>query len=90
MNRTIVKEHGESWEKGIEDATKPQRKDIRPEDVFHPKPNQVEVRNLAETGKDISPKVQKQIHHDKGYDAVRNLSQYLIETQGGGGAKPVG
>jgi hypothetical protein len=90
INRAIVKEHGEAWEKGIGDATKPDRKDIRPEDVFHPKPSQVSVRNLAETGKDLSKVIREQIPKDKGYDAVRNLSQYLITTEGGGGAKARG
>jgi hypothetical protein len=48
------------------------------------------VRNLAETGKDLDTKTQKQIQHDKGYDVVNNLSQYLIRTDGGGSGGPEG
>jgi hypothetical protein len=48
------------------------------------------VRNFAETGKDLQKALDRQIPKDKGYDTVRNLSQYLIRTQGGGGTKPEG
>lgn len=85
----IVKEHA----KGVaqrSDEVKPARGDIRPEDVFAGTPNQMGVRNLAETGKDLSKPLDKQIPKDKGYDAVSNLSQYLIRTEGGGGAEPEG
>lgn len=57
------------------------RKDIRPEDVFFPKPDQVGVLNLAQTGKDMSKAIDKQIPKDKGYETVDQLSQYLIETK---------
>jgi len=90
IDKGIVREHGKPMEDGHDDTVDPHRKDLRPEDVFIPKPNQVSVRNLAETGKDLAKVIEKQIPKDKGYDAVRNLSQYLIETQGGGGAKSVG
>lgn len=89
IDREIAKEHGKPMEEGHDDTIDPDRRDIRPEDVFIPKPNQMSVRNLAETGKDLSKAIEKQIPKDKGYDAVRNLSQYLIETGGGGSAKPV-
>jgi hypothetical protein len=90
IDKGIVREHGKPMEDGHDDTVNPHRKDLRPEDVFVPKPDQVSVRNLAETGKDLSKAIEKQIPKDKGYDAVRNLSQYLIETKGGGGAKSVG
>lgn len=89
VNREIVKEHGLSMEEGIEETVDPDRRDLRPRDVFFPKPDQVSVRNLAETGKDLSKAIRVQIPKDKGYDSVRNLSQYLIETGGGGGANPI-
>jgi hypothetical protein len=57
--------------------------------VFHPKPDQVGVLNLVETGKDLSKAIRTLIPKDKGYNVVNDLSQYLIETQGGGGAAPV-
>lgn len=86
----IVKEHGESILTHIDDSVKPSRKDIRPEDVFAGTPNQMGVRNLAETGKGLERALEKQVVKDKGHDAVSNLSQYLIKTEGGGGAKPAG
>lgn len=72
------------------DLAKPTKTDIRPEDVFSGTPDQMGVRNFAETGKDLSKALKKQIPNDKGYDTVSNLSQYLIRTEGGGGTKPVG
>ena len=89
VDRQIARDHGQSMGQGIDDTVKPQRRDIRPEDVFHPKPDQIGVLNLAETGKDLSKAIRTQVPKDKGYDVVNNLSQYLIETQGGGGAAPV-
>jgi hypothetical protein len=74
---------------GIDEVAPRSRKDIRPEDAFAGTPNQMGVLNLAETGKDLSKVLRTQIQKDKGYDVVRNLSQYLIETEGGGGAEPV-
>jgi hypothetical protein len=85
----IVEEHARSIVDRHEDTVVPSRRDIRPEDVFAGTPNQMGVRNLAETGHDLSKALQKQIPKDKGYDAVSNLSQYLIKTDGGGGARPV-
>jgi hypothetical protein len=90
IDRGIVKENGQSDDSYLEEAVAPNRKDIRPEDVFAGSPKQMGVRNFAETGDDLSKALEKQIPKDKGYDAVSNLSQYLIETKGGGGAKAVG
>jgi hypothetical protein len=36
------------------------------------------VLNLAETGKDLSRALDRQVPKDKGYDEVSNLSQYLL------------
>ena len=88
--RHIINDHGQRVDQGIDELVPPNRKDIRPEDAFAGTPNQMEVLNLAETGKDMSKVLRTQIQKDKGYDVVRNLSQYLIRTEGGGGAKPVG
>ena len=90
IDRGIVKDHGQLMAEGHDDTVSADRRDLRPQDLFIPKPNQVNVLNLIETGRDQSGKVEKQIKKDKGYDVVKNLSQYLIETQGGGGAKPQG
>jgi len=89
IDRAIVREHGKPMGDGHDETVDPDRRDLRPEDLFAAKPNQTGVLNLAETGKDLSKAIRKQIPRDKGYDAVRNLSQYLIETKGGGGADPV-
>lgn len=86
----IVAEHGRSIENGFEHMIPPERRDIRPEDVFAGTPAQMGVRNLAETGRDLQKAIDKQVPKDKGYDAVSNLSQYLIKTDGGGSADPVG
>jgi len=90
IERSIVNEHGRGVEYHFEETTKPERRDIRPGDVFAGTPNQMSVRNFAETGKDLQKVLDKQVPKDKGYDTVRNLSQYLIRTEGGGGTKPVG
>lgn len=89
IDRSLAKGHGKPMGDGHDETVDPDRRDLRPEDVFAPKPNQIGVLNLAETGKDLQRAIRTQIPKDKGYDAVKNLSQYLIETKGGGGAKPV-
>lgn len=89
IEKSIVDEHA----RGVEDRkdiVPPDRRDIRPEDVFHGTPNQMNVRNLAETGKELDERTKKQIEKDKGYDTVKNLSQFLIRTDGGGGTEPEG
>lgn len=85
----IVRDHG----KGVthrQDTVKPAPGDIRPEDVFAGTPNQMGVLNLVQTGKDLQRAIDKQVPKDKGYDTVRNLSQYLIRTEGGGDTPPAG
>jgi len=89
IDTDIVKEHA----RGVDhrhDQLKPDRRDIRPEDVFAGTPNQMGVRNLAETGRDLQNALDKQVPKDKGYDTVYNLSQYLIRTEGGGDTPPAG
>lgn len=86
----IVREHGRGVADPHEETVKPDRRDIRPEDVFAGTPDQMGVRNFAETGKDLSKALDRQVPRDKGYDTVSNLSQYLIRTEGGGGTPPVG
>ena len=91
IDKSIVKDQGQSVEaRPAEEAPGYDRRDIRPEDVFPGTPNHMGVLNLAETGKDLQKALDKQIPKDKGHDSVSNLSQYLIETQGGGGTPPVG
>ena len=85
----IVAEHGRAVNHRT-DVLPPTKNDIRPEDVFAGTPAQMGVRNFAETGKGLEKALTKQIPKDKGYDAVSNLSQYLIRTEGGGCAKACG
>lgn len=85
----VKDEHGDTIATGDE-TVDPDRRDIRPKDVFNPTPNQMGVRNFAETGKDLQKALDRQVPKDKGYDTVNNLSQYLIRTDGGGGTKPQG
>ena len=91
IEKGIVQEHGRSVEHRFEEeAPGYNRRDIRPEDVFAGTPNQMGVRNFAETGEDLQTAVETQIPKDKGYETVSQLSQYLIRTEGGGGTPPVG
>lgn len=89
IDRQVVRDFGKTKEKGDE-TVKPERKDIRPKDVFTPTPRDVGVKNLVDTGKDLSKAIDTQVPKDKGYDVVRNLSQYLIRTEGGSGGGPEG
>lgn len=89
IDREIVNTNGETVPVG-EDTVDPHHRDIRPSDVFNPSPNSTAVRNFAETGRDLDKVLEKQVPKDKGYDNVRNLSQYLIRTEGGSGDGPQG
>ena len=90
INRQVIRDEAESKDKG-EDIVKPNRRDIQPSDVFYPPlPRNVAVRDFAETNKDMSKAIDKQIPKDKGHKTVKNLSQYLIETEGGGEGGPEG
>lgn len=84
IDKVVVKENGAQVAAG-EDTITPQKRDIQPKDVFPPTPNNTGVYSLAETGKDLSKAI-KQVKKDKGHDVVYNLSQYLIRTDGNGGA----
>lgn len=81
--KNVTHDYGASKDAG-DDVVEADSRDIRPEDVFNPTPNQTGVLNLAETGKDLSRAIENQVPKDKGYDVVRNLSQYLIRTEGNG------
>lgn len=80
------------------ESGEPDRRDIKPADVFQPKPKNMNVLNYARKGwpgtaddyEDMEKALRTQIPKDKGYATVSNLSQYLVETEGGGGTKPVG
>lgn len=88
--RDIVKENGEEMRKGQPDTVKPERKGIQPKDVFTPTPDNTGVRDFAESGTDLQHALKSQIPKDKGYETVKNLSQYLIRTDGGGEGGPEG
>jgi len=83
IGTAITKDYGTSKDEG-DDIVEPDRRDLRPEDVFTPTPDQTGVLNLVQSGKDLSKAISNQIPKDKGYDVVRNLSQYLIRTEGNG------
>lgn len=83
MDRDVVKENGTLKTQGA-DIVKPKSTDIQPKDVFPATPNHVGVYSLAESGKDRSKAVDRQVEKDKGHDVVNNLSQYLISTKGNG------
>lgn len=76
----------------------PDHRDILPEDVFTAKPRNMNVLDYVRKGwpgnsssyQDMEHATRVQVREDKGYDAVSNLSQYLVRTEGGGSAKPVG
>jgi hypothetical protein len=95
--KTTIKD-SVTTEDGRSETTEPARKDLRPQDIFQPKPCNINVRNLVNQGwpgvsddySDMEKAIRKQIPKDKGYGTVKNLSQYLVETGGGGGTKPVG
>ena len=85
-------------EDGRLEATEPNRRDLRPQDVFQPKPKNLSVRSLVSEGwpgvsddyTGMEKAIRTEIPKDKGFGTVKNLSQYLVETGGGGGTKPVG
>jgi hypothetical protein len=83
ISQELKNENAVSKEKGS-DIVKPERRDIRPEDVFPDVPKNMGVLNLVQTGDDLSRAIDKQVPKDKGFDVVRNLSQYLIRTEGNG------
>ena len=89
IDRGVVKENA-TTDTSLEEAVSSNRRDIQPKDVFTTTPDKVGVLSLAQTGKDLSRALDTQVSKDKGHAAVSNLSQFLIETQGGGGAKPAG
>jgi hypothetical protein len=84
IDKDVVRENGVSKTKG-EDVVKPNSRDILPKDVFTATPNNTGVLSLAQSGKDLSQALEKQVPKDKGHDVVYNLSQYLIRTEGNGG-----
>lgn len=89
IKREVTKDYAKSKDTG-DDTTKPHRRDIQPKDVFNPTPDVTGVLNFAETGKDLSRALDNQVPKDKGYETVKNLSQYLIRTEGGGEGGPEG
>jgi hypothetical protein len=85
-----VKDNARTVDMGHGETVEPHRHDIRPKDVFNLSPSSGGVLNLAQTGQGLSKALNNQVPHDKGYETVSNLSQYLIRTEGGGGTPPVG
>ncbi len=90
ISKDVVRNQVRTEDDSHDETVEPNRKDIQPKDVFTPKPRNMNVLNLVETGKDQDKVLRNQVPKDKGYDTVKNLSQYLVRTEGGGGTKPVG
>ena len=92
VEKALVRDNGKQDTSAYasDEAVKPASRDVRPQDVFIAKPKDVAVRSLVDTGRDMQHAIDNQVPKDRGYDTVKNLSQYLIETGGGGGTKPVG
>lgn len=88
IDREIVRDFAETSERS--DTVEPDRGDILPKDVFNPSPNNTAVLSLVQSGKDLDKTLRKDVPKDKGYDNVRNLSQYLIRTDGGSEDGPQG
>jgi hypothetical protein len=76
----------------------PKRTDIQPKDVFQPKPRNLNVLDYIKKGwpgtsadyTDMQHAIKHEIPHDKGHATVRNLSQYLVRTEGGGDTPALG
>lgn len=90
IDKGLVKDNARTEDDHIEETVTPNRRDIQPKDVFSPGPSSINVLNFAETGKDQDKALRNQVPNDKGWDTVKNLSQYLIRTEGGGGTPAVG
>ncbi len=86
LDMGLRREQGEMVAEGDE-VVESDRKDITPKDVYYPSRNSQGVQNLVETGRGFT---QKQVEKDKGFETVKNLSQYLIRTEGGGEGGPKG
>ncbi len=97
MSRETIKDYV-TTEDDRDEAVSPDKRDIQPKDVFQPKPKNMNVLDYATKGwpgtsddyKDMDKVLRTQIPKDKGYATVKNLSQYLVRTEGGGGTKAVG
>jgi hypothetical protein len=93
-----VEEHVRTETGTFDEQVDPHHRDITPEDVFTPKPKNMNVLDYVRKGwpgnsstyQDMEHATRVQVREDKGYDAVSNLSQYLVRTEGGGGARAVG
>jgi len=79
------------------ESMKADKRDLIPKDLFQPTPNNVNMINYVNKGwpgdsstyQDMEQALNKQVPKDKGYKTVSNLSQYLLQTEGGGGTDPV-
>jgi len=97
ISRDVIKDQAVT-EHDREDDVKPDKRDLTPKEVFSPKPRNMAMLNYVREGwpgtadeyQDMDKAIRTQIRKDKGYDTVKNLSQYLVETGGGGDTKPVG
>ena len=98
MGKETLKEYVTTEDDYNEETVAPAKTDIRPQDVFQPKPRNMNVLDYVNKGwpgeagdyKDMSVALNKDIPKDKGHATVNNLSQYLVHTDGGGDTPAVG
>ena len=98
MGRETVKDYVRTEDDYNEETVDPKKTDILPKDVFQPKPLNMNVLDYVNKGwpgtdedyTDMQHAIQREIPKDRGYETVYNLSQYLVQTQGGGGTKALG
>lgn len=98
ISRETIQNYVTTEDDGNDETIKPNQRDIQPKDVFQPRPRHMNVLDLARKGwpgnasdyDDMDHALRNQIPNDRGWDTVKNLSQYLVRTEGGGGTKPVG
>jgi hypothetical protein len=98
ISPSTVSEHVRTEVDIVDHQIEPDHRDILPEDVFTAKPKNMNVLDYVRKGwpgnsstyQDMAHATRAEVREDKGYDAVSNLSQYLVHTQGGGGAFAVG
>lgn len=98
ISHETVKEYVRTEDDYNGETVDPTRTDIQPKDVFQPKPRHMNVLDYVKKGwpgtaadyKDMSHALRHEIPKDKGHATVKNLSQYLVRTEGGGGTPAVG
>ena len=98
ISHETVREYVRTEDDYNKETVDPTHTDIRPKDVFQPKPRHMNVLDYVNKGwpgnasdyTDMQHALKHEIPKDKGHATVKNLSQYLIRTEGGGGTPALG